>query len=364
MNNKIKIVYMINSLKRGGPVNMLYNLVKYIDKDKFEITIITMRKCEQIMKKDFSDIKCSVIEIEKSNILKTIKKVRNIINEIKPDIVHSHGGIADIVNAKVKGEHKTYSTVHCVPDEDFIMKKGKFIGKVKADMFIYNMKKIEYPIGCSETVSNKIYNMRNIKIDYVRNGIDININRNLINDVSRQSLGIDEDKIVFIFCGYLSKRKNVSFLVDVFEKIDRDDLILLILGDGSEYEDLSQRVKNNTNIIMTGRVENAYDYLKCGDYFISASLSEGLPLAVMEGMSYGLPPILSDIESHYEIKSLAPSAIHIFENNNVDNLINILCGINQENYNDTSKKSRGLITNTLNAYVMAKNYEKKYLSTL
>ena len=34
-----KVVYLINSLKKGGPVNMLYTLIKYLDNTEFEVTV-------------------------------------------------------------------------------------------------------------------------------------------------------------------------------------------------------------------------------------------------------------------------------------------------------------------------------------
>lgn len=361
MDNKVKIIYIINSLKRGGPVNMLYNLVKYIDKDKFEVIILSMSKCSLDKQKDFSDLRCNIIEIEKSNIIKMIKRINKIVGKIKPDIIHSHGGKADIVNTRIKGNYKRYTTVHCVPDEDFIMKEGKLIGKIKSNIFINNIKKIDKPIACSETVSKKILNNRNISIDYIRNGIDLKENINITNEISKEDLGIDINQIVLVFCGYLSKRKNVKFIIDAFEKSKRKDLSLLILGDGEEFKTIYERCKNNKNIFIVGRVDNPYRYLKCADYFISASISEGLPLAVMEGLSYGLPALLSDIESHQEIKKLSSDTIKLFSNNNVNSLINCLNELSKKEYIYKSENACKLINDTLNAERMCREYEEKYI---
>ena len=364
MNQKIKIVYMINSLKIGGPVNMLYNLIKYIDKEEFEITLITLSKCNDEMKKDFSNIECNIIEIKDINLFRKISNVKEIIRKINPDIIHSHGGLADLINGKMKGNFAKFSTVHCVPDEDFTMKKGKIIGNIKSNLFIYNMKKIANPIACSQTVSNKILNKRNIEIDYVRNGIDIEIDKTNQINITKKDFYIDDGKIVLIFCGYLSKRKNVRLLIEAFEKIERNDLVLMVIGDGSEYEELNNVVKNNKNIKMVGRVNNPYNYLKLGDYFISASLSEGLPLAVMEAMYSGLPAILSDIDSHNEIKKLAPKAIELFKNNDINELAILLQKLDKNNYTEKSRESSELIQNLLNAKCMSEQYEKKYRDTL
>lgn len=362
MKKKIKIVYIINSLKIGGPVNMLHNLVKYIDKDKFEISIITIKECDENIKKDFSEIDCTIIELKKEGFIKTVKTIKEEVKKINPDIVHSHGGKADLINSRIKGTHKSFATVHCVPDEDFIMKKGEIIGRLKANAFIHTMGKIDVPIACSNTVAKKILKQRNIKIDYIRNGINLKNIDISKTEVSREELGIDSDKIVLVFCGYLSKRKNVKLLIEAFECINRDDLVLLVLGDGSELKYLKEIAKNIKNVVMIGRIKNSYTYLNCGDYFISGSLSEGLPLAVMEGMACGLPAILSDIESHKELRDLSPKAVELFENNDKESLIGLLERLNQTEYRKKSDEAYKLIIDTLNANEMTKLYEKKYFS--
>ena len=364
VEQKIKIVYMINSLKIGGPVNMLYNLVKYLDKEKFDVTILAFNNCSTKIKKDFSNLNCSIIELEKSNFKDIMKSVTKIIDEIKPDIIHSHGGIADIVNSKIKSNIKSFTTVHCVPDEDFIMKKGRFIGGIKSSIFINTMKKIDYPIACSKTVSDKIYKRRNIKIEYIRNGIDLQDKHKKSTKVTRNILGIEEDKIVLLFCGYLSKRKNVKFLFENLKDIKRDDIVLLVLGDGNQYDELQSISKLDSRIKMIGRVDNAFEYLNCADYFISSSLSEGLPLAVMEGMSSGLPAILSDIDSHKELLKLCNDGIKTFSLKSNDELREILNNLDKKYYEEEKKAVIYVMETNLNAERMAKEYMVRYDNAL
>ncbi|KPU43714.1 putative glycosyltransferase EpsF [Oxobacter pfennigii] len=362
MKEKIKILYMIHSLKKGGPVNMLYNLVKFLDKRKFDITLLALEVCSEKNKKDFSDVECKIIELKKSNILSILKQVKELLEKILPDIVHSHGGIADIINSKVDGLHKTFSTVHCVPHEDFVMKDGEFIGSVKALIYNYFMKKLDYPIACSETVAKKIEYKTNYKIDYIRNGIDFKNNNIQTKIFFREYHGIDKDKTIFVFCGYLSKRKNVSLILEAFKVIQRTDIVFLILGDGPEYEQLKRDAQIDNRVIMIGRVSNAFEYLPYCDYFISASLSEGLPLAVLEGMSCGLPAILSDIDSHREVANLSEDSVILFKNNDCDSLVKCISEINKNDYDKKSNAASTLISQVLNSRIMAGEYEKRYIN--
>lgn len=151
---KRKIVFIINSLKNGGPVNMLYTLIKHVDANKFDMYVIALSKCDPNNERNFNELSCKVVTLSDNE--NTMKQVNSLIEKINPDIVHSHGGRADLVNSRLKGNFKTVSTVHCDPDEDFAMKKGKIRGWMQATVFINTVKKIQCPIACSETVAKKI----------------------------------------------------------------------------------------------------------------------------------------------------------------------------------------------------------------
>ena len=89
-------------------------------------------------------------------------------------------------------------------------------------------------------------------------------------------------------------------------------------------EDLKKLAGNDSRIKFIGRVPSPIKYLRISDYFVSASLSEGLPLAVMEGMGCGLPAILSNIDSHFEMKKCCEEAVQIFYLEDYEKMIAIL----------------------------------------
>lgn len=357
----MKIIYIINSLKNGGPVNMLYTLVKNLDADLCDILVVALKDAYVSNTRNFSSLRCKVIVLDGGSVSHSINKVQSIINAEKPDIVHSHGGVADVVNSHLRGTHKCFSTVHCDPDEDFSMKLGKIKGWIKATAFINTLKKIEYPIACSETVSKKILKKRGIQIGYIRNGIDLENLSSLNSKITREKLEIPEDALLMVFCGYLSRRKNVEFICRALMETDRKDVYLMVLGDGDQFEFLKGLSILDNRIKMIGRVSNSYDYLIIADIFVSASLSEGLPLAVMEGMACGLPVLLSDIESHQEIKKCCPDATMLFPIENNEKLTRLISKISKP-AKIQIKNATDIVTNYLNAKRMASEYFELYQS--
>jgi len=75
---------------------------------------------------------------------------------------------------------------------------------------------------------------------------------------------------------------------------------LAIIGEGrmrQELEALVARLGLADAVFLLGAREDALQYVRAFDAFVMPSLSEGLPLALLEGMSGHLPVIGSDIPS-------------------------------------------------------------------
>lgn len=67
---------------------------------------------------------------------------------------------------------------------------------------------------------------------------------------------------------------------------------LTIIGDGSLYNELNEQIRKDQleeSVFLAGNRKNAYKYLKAFDVFIMSSLSEGLPISVLEAISAGVP---------------------------------------------------------------------------
>ena len=91
---KIKVCYVISSLSNQGPPNVLYNIIKYMDFSKFEISIITMVEEQKISRIDeFKALPIRVVQMspEKTlNPLAMYKTLRRAVELINPDILHTH----------------------------------------------------------------------------------------------------------------------------------------------------------------------------------------------------------------------------------------------------------------------------------
>ena len=190
--------------------------------------------------------------------------------------------------------------------DDYPTKFGRIKGTVLAKMQISAMKKSDKTIACSESLT-KIYKEKlHQTYDFIRNGVDIeqytmpDVNEKL---AIRKKLGLPEDAFVWVYTGQFIERKNIPFLLKNYVEKFGDDVnsYILLLGEGPELKDLSEKYASNLRVDFRGSISNVNYYLKACDAYVSTSRSEGLPNGVLEAMATGLPVVLSDIEQHKEI---------------------------------------------------------------
>lgn len=110
-----------------------------------------------------------------------------------------------------------------------------------------------------------------------------------------------------VTCSTIVKVKRLSLLMEALLKIDYR-VSWTIIGDGplaSELINLSKTLPPNIEIIFFGllklpEIYNLYAS-KPIDLFINVSESEGIPVAVMEAISFGIPVIATDVGGTHEI---------------------------------------------------------------
>jgi len=108
----------------------------------------------------------------------------------------------------------------------------------------------------------------------------------------KKALDIPLEKPVVLFVGRLSRRKGMSFMIDVIEKVlSEQDMTFLLVGDGPYGEELTQRF--NLSVITPGQVPHSRidEYYKAADMFVHPSPFEGVPLVILEALSCGLPVV-------------------------------------------------------------------------
>lgn len=114
--------------------------------------------------------------------------------------------------------------------------------------------------------------------------------------VPRRSLQQTKDfsrGLVFIYLGYLNRRKGVADLIDAFKRVPGRDCRLFVVGDGPEAESLQVSAVGDSRIEFLGYREGAdkEEILARAHVCIAPSHFDNMPNALLECMSYGMPVI-------------------------------------------------------------------------
>lgn len=142
----------------------------------------------------------------------------------------------------------------------------------------------------------------------------------------------NKNNIIFLFLGRLGKRKGVYDLIDAFEKLvhnlDKSKNVKLVLAGDGEIDEVNKIIKNRDlqdNIINLGWIdgENKDILMKNADAYVLPSYNEGLPMSILEAMSYHLPCISTNVGGIPEVIINNYNG-YIFEPGNIDMLAELL----------------------------------------
>lgn len=159
-----------------------------------------------------------------------------------------------------------------------------------------------YMFVCSIKVGNWMFGKHN-RNKFIMMNNAIKTNEFLYSDknrfLKRQELGIREDQFVLGHVGRLTYPKNHSFLLEIFRTVKNriDNAVLLLVGKGELEKELRYKAKKlgiEKDVIFAGIREDVNKIYSAMDVFVFPSISEGLPVSVVEAQASGLPCILSD----------------------------------------------------------------------
>lgn len=365
---KTKVLFFVSTLESGGPTNVIYNIIKYLDRTVIEPVILTLSpEPARSRKGDFEDLGVSIHQFNQSRVSWIIsggKALRQYIAKIEPHIIHSHSLRPDVFSAKHLGAYIRISTLHANLRDNYINTYNRPIGDYFAYTQIKHVNHLEKVVACSKSVY-EVYKNKVDSIDFIPNGVDAAIFKPLSREAvtqKRSELGLPINKKIFISVGSLCARKDPHTLIDGFLNSEgKSNSILLMLGTG-ELESELRSTYTSENIIFKGYIKDVVKYLEVSDFFISASWSEGLPNTVMEALGCGLPVCLSDIAAHNEILSIDTDAGAIFKCGNDEGLSESINILMKKEYTSLRKAAVNIIEQKLSAEKMSASYQKLYLS--
>lgn len=297
----------------GGVETHSEELFPRIAREGVDVTVIRRSNyvCDNLT--EWNGLKLVNVESPKKKSFEAIIHTFRAINKAKrfgADILHIHAiGPAMLTPyAKIRGMKVVFT--HHGPDYDrdkwgfaakTMLKFGERMGCMFADKVIV----------ISEVIQNLIaekYGRRN-DVHLIYNGVpepDICDYPEYFNE-----LGIEKGNYILGMCRFVPE-KNLHHLIEAFMKMKsklgtKAENIKLVLAGDTDFEDdyslsLKKMAKDN-GVVLTGFIKGRklHSLLTHACCFVLPSSHEGLPIALLEAMSYKLPVIVSDIPANLEV---------------------------------------------------------------
>ncbi len=365
MSKKIKILHILPNLSGGGAEKVCQQILLGLNKEKFAASLLLFKDNDlSLGKKDKEKLKENNIEIisikkrylfDPLNFFKIVKSIR----KVNPDIIHTHLG------ADIYGPLASYfvnKNIKIVSTEHNINKTEKKLAKVLKK---FTLKKIYKVCAVSLAVKNdaiKRYNINKEKIELVYNGVDLDYFK-----VDSNNKNINKEKIIIGAMGRLCRQKGHKILIEAFSKVNNDNLVLEIAGEGglkSQLQDQINNLKLNNKVRLVGQVNNR-EWFNNINIFVMPSLWEGLGLAVLEAAACHKPIIASSVDGILEILNEENSFLYKKnDNNELTQKLNYLTKkLNHPSVEEKVSKAYNLVKNKFSLNKMIENYQNIYENT-
>ncbi len=303
----IKILYILEATS-GGTQKHVIDIAKKIDKSEYEIDIIYStdrnKNFVQESKGIFNNtiglpIKRSASFTDISNIL----RMRKIILQNNYDIVHCHstkagfvGRLATFASRHPNVIYSPHGFMFCdnriLMKRFFYLKMEKYLGYVTRRLVAVSGSERDLALEHNIVPNKKIITLYN-SID--PSDFDDFIYKNRVREKLK-----DGSEIILGTVGRLYYQKDPITLIKSFKIINDQfpNTKLIIVGDGPLEQvciKLIDKLGLKSKIDLAGYQKNSKAFYKMFDIFMLSSHYEGLPYALLEAMSMGIPSVGTDV---------------------------------------------------------------------
>ena len=326
MSTKPHIAMYIGSLQKGGAERVMVNLADYFFEQGYKVSLLTtylareeyevrhaawrvvpagaegaVQVCDPDENAAWVDpeggekggiqrVFSALLKQEQEGRLKNLKKrsdkLTNIWRELKPDVVLSFIGKNNIMalSTATREDIKVVVSVRADPNMEYYdlsLKTGMLatFGKAAGIIVQTTEAKKWFPVHLRKKCT---------------------ILPNAINPAFLRKRYVGEREKSIVMVGRLDENKNQSLVMEAFSEVLKEgykDYQLKLFGDGPYMIKLRHLAINlgiEKNVSFVGMVSNVAEHIEKTSLFILASKQEGMPNALIEAMSLGLPCISTD----------------------------------------------------------------------
>ncbi len=298
----MRIFHVITSMHYAGAERLLVNTVN-AHAARHEIEIAYLKGEPQLVPELHRSVRVERVPLDRS----CARRLRALLRERRPDVLHTHLGHADFLGqwASRQLPLKRVCTMHNIwfkhnwKDRLIFAGYRQLFGRVVPNCHVVCISQAVYRhvrqrLKVPEPRASVLYN--------AIPGIHLSEDRASL----RRALGIPAEAFCVLFVGRLQLQKSVDTLLRAAAilKPQVPGLVVAIIGDGTERDallTLSGRLGTTDAVQFRGVTARPERWFAAADVFALPSVFEGFGLVVLEAFRAGLPVVASGIEGPAEL---------------------------------------------------------------
>jgi glycosyltransferase involved in cell wall biosynthesis len=313
-----RVLRIINRFNIGGPTYNATFLTRFLH-DDFETLLIgglpEEGESDSLHIPAEYGIQPTIIEeLKRKPNLKSdreaYKKIKEIILEFKPDIVHTHASKAGAIGRRAAYACKVPVIIHTFHGHVF----HSYFGQLKTKLFKYIERKLARKstaiIAISDIQKKELADIHHIcpanKIHVIPLGFDLQKFQDNVTEkrkITRESYQLEEDEVAVAIIGRLTKIKNHAFFLEVVENLlkkQEGNATFFIVGDGELKAEIEGKVASlntqyTSKIILTSWVTDIATFNAGMDIICLTSDNEGTPVSLIEAQASNVSVITTDV---------------------------------------------------------------------
>ena len=302
-NKKTKILFIIPWAVTGGADFFNLDLIKRLDKEKYEVTLLMTTPSENPIRQQFEEVCSTVYDmstfVERSDYLNFadyIMESRNI------DLVFvSNTPYGYYMIPYLKRKYPTVPFIDYIHSVDLRDPRESF-GRCSMDVDSYLTK----TYCCNNFTKNQLekdYHRTNVETLYIGTDADKFNPKNYDKYEMRKKYHIPQDKIVISFIARLSEEKRPEMFIEIGKRLlqNNPNLFFVIAGDGYLYNPVSSKIDENFTMLGMVTSEDTVEVYTLSDMTLNCSSLEGLALTSYESLAMGVPVVSTDVGGQTEL---------------------------------------------------------------
>lgn len=301
-NHSMKILHVIDSEGLFGAEAMLVNLASEQRKLGLQPTILNMRMVDS-SESSFESEAVSMGLDFRSFSIKTGLDLPGAFKIIRFAVtngyvlIHSHGYKPNILLGLMPKRLRRLSIVITLHGWTSAGRFGKLL--IYEWLDIKSLNNVDAVVAVSKATAAHSA-LRRIKPCIIHNGISTIDFESKNRLADRRLVKFSENGFTIGSIGRLSAEKGYRHLIEALRLVIQRgiDANLIIIGEGNErsfLEQLIEKLKLTDRVLLPGYCTTARDYLPCLDVFVLSSLTEGLPITLLETMQANVPIVATRV---------------------------------------------------------------------